>query len=69
MKEFCVKCSEHESNIELLLKRHYMEMQCMKQKLKDLEETNSKLQSEVEALSFDVAFYNGSITNLSCNNK
>ncbi len=62
MSEFCVKCAAHEANIELLMKRHYEEMQCMKQKIE-------KLTSEVESLSFDLAFYEGKITNLSCNNK
>lgn len=62
MSEFCVKCAAHEANIELLMKRHYEEMQCMKQKVE-------KLQSEVESLSFDLAFYEGKITNLSCNGK
>jgi hypothetical protein len=46
-----------------------MEMQCMKQKLKTLEEANAKLQNENEALVMDVAFYGGGLTNLSCNNK
>lgn len=69
MSEFCVKCSEHEANIELLLKQHYMEMQCMKQKLKELQDANSKLESQNEALVMDVAFYGGNLTNLSCNNK
>ncbi len=62
MSEFCVKCAAHEANIELLMKRHYEEMQCMKQKVE-------KLTSEVDSLSFDLAFYEGKITNLSCNNK
>ncbi len=62
MSEFCVKCAEKEAQIELLMKRHYEEMQCMKQKIE-------KLTSEVESLSFDLAFYEGKITNLSCNNK
>ena len=62
MAEFCVKCSSHEATIELLTKRHYDEMQCMKQKVE-------KLTREVESLSFDLAFYEGKITNLSCNNK
>lgn len=66
---FCTKCLEHEANMELLMKHHYMEMQCMKQKLEKLQEDNDKLQMDNEALSLDVAFYNGSITNLSCNNK
>jgi hypothetical protein len=69
MSEFCVKCSEHEGNIELLLKRHHMEMQCMKQKLKDLQDENAKLQNQNEALIMDVAFYGGNLINLSCNNK
>jgi FtsZ-binding cell division protein ZapB len=51
------------------MKQHFMEMQCMKEKLKTLQEENTKLQNQNEALAFDVAFYNGSITNLSCNNK
>lgn len=62
MSDFCVKCSEKEGQIELLMKRHYEEMQCMKQKVE-------KLTSEVESLSFDLAFYEGRITNLSCNGK
>lgn len=62
MSEFCVKCSEKDAQIELLMKRHYEEMQCMKQKVE-------KLTLEVESLSFDLAFYEGRITNLSCNGK
>ena len=62
MSEFCVKCAEKEAQMELLMKRHYEEIQCMKQKV-------DKLTSEVESLSFDLAFYEGKITNLSCNNK
>lgn len=62
MSEFCVKCSEKEAEIEILRKRHYEEMQCMKQKIE-------KLESENEALIMDVAFYGGSMINLSCNNK
>jgi DNA-binding protein YbaB len=62
MSEFCVKCSELESEMELLRKRHYEEMQCMKAKIK-------KLQNENEALVMDVAFYGGNLVNLSCNNK
>lgn len=62
MPEFCVKCAAHEATIELLNKRHYEEMQCMKQKLE-------KLQAENDSLSLDLAFYDGKITNLSCNDK
>ena len=62
MSEICVKCSELESQMELLRKRHYEEMQCMKAKIQ-------KLQNENEALILDVAFYGGNLINLSCNNK
>jgi hypothetical protein len=62
MNEFCVKCSELESQIELLRKRHYEEIQCMKAKI-------AKLQSENESLVLDVAFYGGNLINLSCNKK
>ena len=62
MSEFCVKCSELESQMELLRKRHYEEMQCMKAKIE-------KLQNENDALVMDVAFYGGNLINLSCNNK
>ena len=62
MSEFCVKCSELESQMELLRKRHYEEVQCMKAKIE-------KLQNENEALVMDVAFYGGNLINLSCNNK
>lgn len=41
----------------------------MKQKLKDLQEANTRLQNENDALIMDVAFYGGNLTNLSCNNK
>jgi hypothetical protein len=62
MSEFCVKCAAQEATIELLTKRHYEEMQCMKAKI-------AKLESENEALIMDVAFYGGNLINLSCNNK
>jgi hypothetical protein len=62
MSEFCVKCSEKEAEIELLRKRHYEEIQSMQVKI-------DKLQNENEALIMDVAFYGGSMINLSCNNK
>lgn len=69
MSEFCVKCSAHEANIELLVQQHYKESQCMKQKLKELQDINAKLVSQNEALILDVAFYGGNLVNLSCNNK
>jgi hypothetical protein len=62
MSEFCVKCSEKESEIELLRKHHYEEIETLKAKIE-------KLQNENEALIMDVAFYGGSMINLSCNNK
>ena len=62
MSEFCVKCSEKESEMELLRKRHYDEVQCMKAQI-------DKLQNENEALIMDVAFYGGNMINLSCNDK
>lgn len=62
MSEFCVKCCEKDSEIELLRKRHYEEIQCMKAKIE-------KLQNQNEALILDVAFYGGNLINLSCNNK
>jgi hypothetical protein len=62
MSEFCVKCSDLESQIELLRKKHYEEIQCMKSKIE-------KLQNENDALILDVAFYGGNLINLSCDNK
>lgn len=62
MAEFCVKCSAHEATIELLQKKHYEELQKLNAQLRKLEE-------EVSSLSLDLAFYEGKITNLSCNNK
>jgi hypothetical protein len=62
MSEFCVKCSELETEIELLRKKHYEEIQCMKIQIE-------KLQNENDALIMDVAFYGGTLINLSCNNK
>jgi hypothetical protein len=62
MSEFCVKCSEKESEIELLRKRHYEEIETLKAQIE-------KLQNENDALIMDVAFYGGSMINLSCNNK
>jgi hypothetical protein len=62
MSEFCVKCSEKEAEIEILRKRYYEEVKCMKAKIE-------KLQNENDALIMDVAFYGGNMINLSCNNK
>lgn len=62
MSEFCTKCAEKDAQIELLRQRHYEEMQCMKQKVE-------KLTTEVDSLSLDLAFYEGHMINLSCNDK
>lgn len=62
MSEFCVKCVEKESELEILRKKYHTEMQCMKSQI-------DKLRSENDALILDVAFYGGNITNLSCNDK
>ena len=59
---FCVKCAAHEATIELLNKKHYEELQKLNAQLNSLEQ-------EVSSLSLDLAFYEGKITNLSCNNK
>ena len=59
---FCVKCASHEATIELLTKKHYEELQKLNAQLNSLEQ-------EVSSLSLDLAFYEGKITNLSCNNK
>jgi hypothetical protein len=58
MSEFCVKCCEKEAEIELLRNKLYEALQ-----------QNEKLKNENDALVMDVAFYGGSFTNLSCNNK
>ena len=62
MKEFCVTCAEKEAKLEILNQKYEREMQCMREQL-------NKAKSENEALSLDVAFYGGNITNLSCNGK
>ena len=62
MSDFCTKCLEKEAELEILRKKHYDEVQSLKEQI-------VKLTSDNEALSFDLAFYEGRITNLSCNNK
>lgn len=62
MSEFCIKCSEKDGELEILRKRYYEEVKCMKAKIE-------KLQNENDALIMDVAFYGGNMINLSCNNK
>lgn len=62
MAEFCVKCAEKEAAFEVMFQKMYVEIQELKKRL-DL------LETENEKLALDLAFYNGSIINLSCNNK
>jgi hypothetical protein len=62
MSEFCVKCSELESQLEIMRTKHY-------QQLEELRVILEKVKSENEALILDVAFYGGNLINLSCNNK
>jgi hypothetical protein len=47
---FCVRCLEHENEIDKLRQENHL----LKQKV-------SSLESTVEALSLDVAFYNGNV--------
>jgi hypothetical protein len=58
MSEFCVKCSEKEAEIDVLRTRLHEALQ-----------QNEKLRNENDALIMDVAFYGGTMINLSCNNK
>jgi hypothetical protein len=62
MAEFCVKCAQKEAEMEILRNKYYTEVECMKKQIESL-------QSQNEALIMDVAFYGGSMINLSCNNK
>ena len=58
MSEFCVKCCEKEEEIDVLRNKLYEALQ-----------QNEKLRNENDALIMDVAFYGGTMINLSCNNK
>ncbi len=57
MPEFCQRCSELETEIELLKQQHYKEMQCMKTKIQDHNAYAYKLRDENERLCLDLAFY------------
>lgn len=62
IKEFCVKCAEKEANFEVMFHKMHAEVEELKRRVDELETENEKL-------SLDLAFYNGNITNLSCNGK
>jgi hypothetical protein len=62
MSEFCVKCSDLESQLEIMRTKHY-------EQLEELRVILEKVKSENEALILDVAFYGGNLINLSCNEK
>ena len=63
MSDFCTKCVEHESNMEIVLKHNYVEVQSLKDRIAELEVENERLQDEVGALILDVAFYDGRLKN------
>lgn len=62
MSEFCAVCASKDANMEILNKNHYEEVQLLKKRITELE-------TLVDSLSLDLAFYNGQIINLSCNDK
>jgi hypothetical protein len=62
MSEFCTKCAEKESQMEIVIKNYYEEIKVLKDRIE-------KLESERDALILDVAFYGGNLINLSCDNK
>jgi len=62
MSEFCVKCAELESQLEIMRTNHYKQ-------LEELRIILERVKSENEALILDVAFYGGNLINLSCNDK
>ena len=62
MSEFCAKCVEKEAQMEILMKKFQQEIDTLKKRIDSLE-------SENDALIMDVAFYGGSMINLSCNDK
>lgn len=59
MSDFCTKCVEHESNMEIVLKHNYLEVQSLKARIAELEVQNENLEQQVSALILDVAFYDG----------
>lgn len=61
MVDFCTKCCEHESNMEIVLKHNFNEVQSLKTRIAELENENEKLSTEISALILDLAFYEGKI--------
>ncbi len=61
MGEFCVKCAGKDSEYELLIQKHYKEMQCCKERIENLRQENERLRRQNDALILDIAFYNKDI--------
>jgi regulator of replication initiation timing len=59
MSEFCVKCSEKDAELEMLSAKYYREVECMKQRIKEMTEENQRLRHQNDALINDIAFYDG----------
>lgn len=62
MSDFCSKCVEKDANLEVVMNKFQQEIDALRKRIETLE-------SENEALIMDVAFYGGSMINLSCNDK
>lgn len=61
MSEFCVKCCEKDSQMELMNSRFYKESQCMRERIAKLQQENESLRNDNERLAIDVAFYKGDL--------
>jgi len=57
MSEFCSRCVELSTQIELLKQQRYKEMQCMKEKLSAAQQSYKRVHDENERLNLDLAFY------------
>lgn len=62
MSDFCSKCVEKDAQLEIVMNKFQQEIDALRKRIETLE-------SENEALIMDVAFYGGSMINLSCNDK
>jgi hypothetical protein len=58
MSDFCVKCSEKDAQYELLMKQYHKELNCCKERIKNLNEENARLRNLNDALILDNAFLN-----------